>query len=71
MEREIDLLKAAATEIRILRNENKLLSARLDMFDKMMLLLHTAPEYTRQGISLDLIYEIETFIETKQKETNG
>lgn len=64
MQTEIDLLKEAAEEISSLRNRNELMNARLDMFDKCMLLLHTSPNYQSQGMGEDLLYKINKHIQS-------
>lgn len=54
------LLKDAVSEIRALRRQNELLSARLDMFDMCMAVLHT--DVARQkSISMtpDICWQIE------------
>ncbi len=66
MKTEIELLKNAAMEIKILRRQNELKSARLDMFDSVMKLLHTKPAMESQGMSPDLVWEIEKFIESQK-----
>ena len=63
MEPEFVLLKQAASEIRVLRNQNQIMAARLEMFDNMMLVLHTEPARKGQGMSPDLAWEIDRFIE--------
>lgn len=59
------LLKKAVEEIRILRNRNEIQSARLDMFDSMMSVLHTDVARRSQGMSIDIVYEIEKHIEAE------
>lgn len=59
----VELLQQAASEIRSLRSQNKLLSARLDMFDKCMVLLHTAPAYPGLGAGEDIAWKIDKAIE--------
>lgn len=63
MEKELDLLKQSVFEIRTLRNQNQLMAARLDMFDSLMSVLHTDVARKGQGMSPDLAWEIEKFIE--------
>lgn len=63
MEREIELLKSAVAEINMLRNQNQLMSARLDMFDSMMSVLHTDVARKSVGMSPDLVREIEKFVQ--------
>lgn len=59
------LLERCSAEIKQLRNENTLMSARLDMFDKMMLIFHTQPNYPGQGMSEDICWQIEKHIESE------
>lgn len=66
--KEQELLQQAVGEIRTLRSQNQLMSARLDMFDSMMAVLHTDVARKSQGMSPDLVWEIEKFLE-KEKET--
>lgn len=70
MKEESDLLKEAVVEIRTLRNQNQLMSARLDMFDSVMAVLHTEIARKSQGMSPDLVWEIEKFLEKKIVVTN-
>jgi len=63
MTREHELLKSAVSETRMLRNENKHMATRLDMFDKMWLLFTSSPNHQGQGMSPDLTWEIEKHIE--------
>lgn len=69
MSTELDLLKRSATEIKTLRSQNQLMSARLEMFDKMMVLLHTEPNYPGMGASPDVVYEIERHIDRESQTT--
>lgn len=48
MTNETELLKRASNEIKSLRSQNEIMSARLQMFDQMMLVFQTYP----QGLSL-------------------
>lgn len=63
------LLETAVSEIRHLRKQNELMGARLDMFDKMMILFHTPPCFPGGGYSPDLTYEIEKHIEANKEAT--
>lgn len=65
MKDEADLLAEAAREIKSLRSQNQLMSARLEMFDSMMTVLHTEPARKSQGMAPDLVWEIEKFLEKK------
>jgi hypothetical protein len=67
MERETELLKQAVSEIRMLRSQNQLMSARLEMFDSLMLVLHTDVARRGQGMSPDLTWEIEKFLEKENQ----
>ncbi len=68
MSESIRLLKSAVNEIRQLRQQNQLMSVRLQMFDDVMTLLH-ADSGRRNGIAMspDLTWEIEKFMETQDK----
>lgn len=68
MERELQLLNEANVEIKRLRQRNYLMQARLEMFDNMMQLLNTRPPDNTVGMSPDLTYEIDKFIESKKPE---
>lgn len=65
MKTEIELLKRSVHEIRELRNQNALMDARLEMFDKMFTLFITSPVHSGHGMSPDLAIEIENFIDDK------
>ena len=65
MKKEIELLKRSVHEIRELRNQNVLMDARLEMFDKMFTLFTTEPAHSGLGMSPDLAIEIENFINKK------
>lgn len=57
---EKELLERALGEINSLRNSNKLMRARLDMFDAVMSALHGQPASQREGLMHpDIAYEIE------------
>lgn len=62
------MLQQAATEIKSLRRQNELMAARLEVFDKCMLLLHTPPAYPSQGMSPDLVWQIEKYVASKESE---
>lgn len=64
MEQQLDLLQRASNEIKSLRERTNYQSVRLQMFDDMMLLLRTPPGYgSSQGMSPDLVYEIDKFVD--------
>lgn len=57
---EKELLTRALSEIRGLRERNKIMSARLDMFDAVMSALHGQPARESSGLMHpDIVYEIE------------
>jgi hypothetical protein len=60
-----ELLQRASGEIKSLRSQNQLMSARLDMFDKMMVLLNTEPRHQGVGMSEDIAWAIDKFLENK------
>ncbi len=63
MTTELQLLKAASNEIKMLRNQNQSMSSRLDMFDKCILLL-TANIHSQGGcMGEDIAWEIDRYIE--------
>lgn len=67
MTHELDLLQSASYEIKVLRMENELMKARLEMFDTLMQLFHTEPANQSRGVSPDLAYEIDRHVESLKK----
>ena len=67
MEKANELLRNAANEIRFLRSQNQLMSARLEMFDSVMDLLHTDIPKHIQGVSPDLCYAIDKHLENENR----
>lgn len=67
MEEQNRLLESAVFEIKNLRRQNQIMSARLTMFDNMMLVLNTKAPQQLEGCSPDLVFEIEKHL-TAQKE---
>jgi hypothetical protein len=65
-EQEIYLLRQASIEIKRLRQQNQIMSARLEMFDQLMLLFHTQPNYPSQGMSPDIVYDIDKLLQSKE-----
>lgn len=59
------LLSMAADEIKRLRRENELMSARLDMFDACQAMLHTKVAHREYGASPDVVHMIETHLNEK------
>lgn len=67
MKESIRLLSEAASKIKMLRRENELMRARLEMFDAMMQLLYTRPALSGGGLEPDLVHEIEKFVSIAQE----
>lgn len=60
---EKELLERALAEIKSLRRQNELKSARLDMFDDVMSALHGQPAHSKGGlVSPDIAFEIEKYL---------
>lgn len=67
MEYVDQLLQQSAQEIKSLRKQNELMTARLDMFDDMMMLFSTIPAQSGRTMSPDIVYEIEKHLEAKKQ----
>jgi len=67
MEKHKELLRRCVVEIRTLRSENQIMSARLEMFDAIMALLHTEIAQKGEAMSPDLTFEIESLLEPLNK----
>jgi hypothetical protein len=63
MENLINLLRLSQDEIRNLRRDNELMSARLEMFDAIQAMLHTDLARKNYGMTEDLVFKIEKSIE--------
>ena len=70
MSQEQQMLQEAANEIKSLRRQNELMAARLEVFDKCMMLLHTSPAYQSQRMSPDLVWQIEKHLVEQKSEQN-
>jgi len=70
MKEELQMLKEATFEIKNLRRQNELMRARLDMFDAMNAILHTQVASQSQGMSPDLVWQIEKFIAANEVADN-
>lgn len=68
MSEEIQMLKEATFEIKSLRRQNELMRARLDMFDAMNAILHTHVASRNEGMSPDLVWQIEKYVASKESE---
>ena len=67
---EKELLQRALSEITELRNQNKLMRARLDMFDAVMSALHGQPARESGGLMYpDIAYEIDRYLNPKSQPT--
>jgi len=66
----LQLLQRALGEIKALRNQNRLMSARLEMFDNMMCLLHSEPVKSsgQRMAHPDIAYELEKAIQDKPQQ---
>lgn len=62
-----NLLREAVAEIRQVRRSNELMSARLQMFDAIQVMLYTEPKYPSQGMSPDVAWQIEKYLTTKSE----
>ena len=63
MTKEVDLLARASCEIKNLRSANQLMGARLDMFDKCVMLLTANVQSTGGGMSPDITSEIDIIVQ--------
>jgi len=55
----VALLQRSANEIKALRNENQIMSARLGMFDNIMSLFNASKNQQGGMYAPDVVYEIE------------
>lgn len=62
MNESIMLLQQAADEIKLLRQQNHNMAARLKMFDDIMLVLGTPPPWTAKPKERDLLDEIKNHV---------
>lgn len=56
-------IQEAQHEIRSLRQSNQILQARAEVFDGMMLLFTSQPNFRTQGMSPDVVYVLEKYID--------
>lgn len=63
MTEEQELLQRASNEIKGLRNQNQTMATRLDMFDKCIMLLTANLHSSGQGMSEDIAWKIDKFLE--------
>lgn len=57
-------------EVKGLRQDNILCHARLEMFDQMMLLFRTRPDFALQSAGVDVIWQMEQLLAKKEEESN-
>ncbi len=67
LEEAVALLSNAKFEIMQLRKKNEILGVKVGVFEDMMLLLKTQPNYERVGMSPDLVWELEKFVNSNVK----
>lgn len=70
MNQELQMLKYATKEIEQLRVENKVMGARLNMFDNIMMLLSIEPQRNGMMCSPDVVHDLKKHIdnlESKEK----
>ncbi len=67
-EQFVDLLQRSSQEIQRLRADNRVMTARLDTFDKCVALFN-AEGMNRNNMSMspDIVWEIEKYIEVQTK----
>lgn len=58
----LSLLQQATAEIKRLQTQNNLMAAKLEVFDKMIMLLQTAPNYPSVGMGESLAWKIDKHI---------
>lgn len=68
MNTENDLLKQASSEIKKLRTQNAHMSGRLSMFDDMMLMFRSRPDFPQSGMAEDLVWKIDEHIQKSEKD---
>lgn len=66
---EQNLLQEAAGEITHLRSQNKLMSARLGMFDDVMTILTAQLRGSSVGMSEDVVWKIQNHLNSLPKNT--
>lgn len=64
---EQGMMETAIHEIRSLRRHNEILSAKVEVFESMMQVLHTSPATRSQGMSPDIAWQMEKHL-ASQKE---
>lgn len=62
-----NLLRAAASEIRQLRQSNAILGAKVEMIDLFATVLHSNPAQRSQGMGEDIAWRIDRHINEAKK----
>lgn len=70
-EKEKEMLKQASAELKMLRLQNQRMGGRLEMFDAMMLLFTTRPEYRGEGMSPDISNQIDNYLHNVENGINA
>jgi len=58
----IETLKEAQHEINSLRRSNEILSAKVEVMESFMCVLHTSPAQHRQTLSPDVVFELQKHV---------
>lgn len=67
-EQDKNLLSQAAAEISSLRTQNSIMSAKLEVFESMMLLFTSTPAYRGQGMSEDVVWKIKERLDSENQD---
>lgn len=59
----IHKIQEAQHEIRSLRQANQILQAKAEVFDGMMLLFTSQPNFRTQGMSPDVVYTLDKYVD--------
>ena len=62
MTKEQVLLTDAAAEIKMLRRQNEILGAKVEMIDFFAMVLHTKPAERTECASPDVVWQIERYL---------
>lgn len=65
---EKNMMETAVHEIRSLRRQNEILSAKVEVFDSIMQVLHTSPATRSQGMSPDIAWQMEKHLLAQREE---
>lgn len=70
-EKEMEMLRQASSEIKMLRSQNQKMGGRLQIFDDMMLLFRTRPDYMSEGMSPDISNQIDCYLHNVENGVNA